>query len=852
MGCKFATLDLSSFDTRKVTDFSNFVGSSYLTTLILGSNFKTSSATNFFYMFAGCSSLTSLDLSGFDTSNVTSTYCMFNGCSSLTRLDLSSFNTSKVTTMYHMFANCTNLKYLDISSFNMSKVTVVTNMLMFGSSNKIETLKTPYNNTAELPITTGSTLYNEAGNVVTSVPANTSSSLTYTNTLPYKTFPETWKTEIASTTYMTTTVDANNLTSIKFEFSAPSGYSQIGTLSTGIKVYKSTSSSTQIAFVNEKTIYAPENCSYMFDLMTSLKSITFNNFDTSKTTTMVNMFSNCDFTTLDLSGFDTSNVTSFNAFIQGVTYMTSLKLGTKFDTSKSTDFQYMFQGCMSLTTLDLSMFNTSKAIYMNCMFQSCSGLTSLDLSKFNMKSATYVSDMLNFGSSNKIKIIKTPYKNSISIEITTGSSLYDVSTGLSAPQLPANVTASKTYSTKVVLNFDAVGGTCSTSSITGYYGVSLYDIGKSLPTPTKIGYTFEGWSSSMGSITNATKLYLDSPAKITAKWTEGEESDLQIKETLSEVISNAFASNGIDYDDNYVNELIFYSNFNIHYEPFSAQEYSSFSSDAGWRLLGTYIGSNVYYIKHTEGVYSVAFVCDIDEGFTIKVEDFVNAFAPFNALTSLDMSGVSVEDPTNTTVAQLPGSLQVFATPISWSNPTFSYVDMSGAFLSLESANGTQIDQVTHFQYSNVFGQGGFWFGGEPTLAYIEVSSNPITMDDEYNWSFNGSYLVGYVPYNRTLMKYIPIELNVWPSDYSEQGYWEIVGGDVCYIVVDDISTFIDSDGYVHFIQAYQVSSFLEQDNKNQFEIEMDGEISISYSETCILPEKKGFVVEIEKDKKVG
>ena len=62
------------------------------------SGFDTSKVTNMGLMFEGCSSLTTLDLSGFDTSNVTGSMgSMFEGCSRLTTLDLSGFDTSNVT-----------------------------------------------------------------------------------------------------------------------------------------------------------------------------------------------------------------------------------------------------------------------------------------------------------------------------------------------------------------------------------------------------------------------------------------------------------------------------------------------------------------------------------------------------------------------------------------------------------------------------------------------------------------------------------------------------------------------------------------------------------------------------------
>ena len=61
-------------------------------------------------MFYNCQSLTSLDLSSFDTKNVTNMYCMFYNCQSLASLDLSSFDMRNVLFWGYMFAGCTNLK----------------------------------------------------------------------------------------------------------------------------------------------------------------------------------------------------------------------------------------------------------------------------------------------------------------------------------------------------------------------------------------------------------------------------------------------------------------------------------------------------------------------------------------------------------------------------------------------------------------------------------------------------------------------------------------------------------------------------------------------------------------------
>ena len=146
-GCSSLTsLDLSSFNTSKVTDMRGlFAGCKNLRSLNV-SSFNTSNVQHMDAMFKGCSSLTSLDLSNFNTSNVVSMgyYVrvfsnsgswgqvqhsgydwdggMFMNCSGLTSLNLSSFNTSKVTNMCKMFCNCKQLTFLDLSNFDMTLV----------------------------------------------------------------------------------------------------------------------------------------------------------------------------------------------------------------------------------------------------------------------------------------------------------------------------------------------------------------------------------------------------------------------------------------------------------------------------------------------------------------------------------------------------------------------------------------------------------------------------------------------------------------------------------------------------------------------------------------------------------
>ena len=139
---KLISLDLSSFDTSKVTNMSYmFYDMSSLTTLDL-SSFDTSKVTNMRDMFSGMRSLTSLNLSNFNTSKVTDMSSMFNYMPNLTTLNLSNFDTSKVINMSHMFCDMPNLTTLDLSNFDTSQVTNMESMFSFSlidaSNDKLE------------------------------------------------------------------------------------------------------------------------------------------------------------------------------------------------------------------------------------------------------------------------------------------------------------------------------------------------------------------------------------------------------------------------------------------------------------------------------------------------------------------------------------------------------------------------------------------------------------------------------------------------------------------------------------------------------------------------------------------
>ena len=63
--------------------------------------------------------------------------------------------------------------------------------------------------------------------------------------------------------------------------------------------------------------------------------------------------------------------------------------------TKITNTSYMFCDCNSLTNIDLSNFNTQNVTYMTDMLSGCNSLTNIDLSNFNIQKFISMNSMLS-------------------------------------------------------------------------------------------------------------------------------------------------------------------------------------------------------------------------------------------------------------------------------------------------------------------------------------------------------------------------------------------------------------------------------------------------------------------------
>ena len=168
------------------------------------------------------------------------------------------------------------------------------------------------------------------------------------------------------------------------------------------------------------------NC--MFNDCESLTTLDVSKFDTSKVINMNGMFHYCkSLTTLDASNWDTSNVTKMFTMFNYCKSLTTLD-ASNWDTSNVDDMNDMFGSCHALTTIDISNWDTSNVTKMKAMFGWCDALTTIK-GVIDMKSCTYYDDM--FFDCTKLTGVKI--KNPPSIYYTDKATFEKV-TGLNSSQ----------------------------------------------------------------------------------------------------------------------------------------------------------------------------------------------------------------------------------------------------------------------------------------------------------------------------------------------------------------------------------------------------------------------------------
>ncbi|MBD5294849.1 MAG: BspA family leucine-rich repeat surface protein [Bacteroides sp.] len=119
-------------------------------------------------------------------------------------------------------------------------------------------------------------------------------------------------------------------------------------------------------------------------------------FNTLNVTTMEYMFYGCySLKKLDLGGFDTKNVKSFSSMFEGCSSLESLNV-SGWNVKSCTDVSSMFDNCYLLKSININWINTQNISTLAGMFSDCHALESLDLSAFVSKNVTQYYSMFAY------------------------------------------------------------------------------------------------------------------------------------------------------------------------------------------------------------------------------------------------------------------------------------------------------------------------------------------------------------------------------------------------------------------------------------------------------------------------
>ena len=194
-----------------------------------------------------------------------------------------------------------------------------------------------------------------------------------------------------------------------------------------------------------------KDCTYMFTGCTSITSLDVSNFNTSNVTNMSCMFVSCTvLKSLDLSSFNTSNVVNMSSMFSSCDNLASLDISS-FYTSKVTNISSMFNGCNDLTELDISNFDMSSVNNIYYMFGNCRNLVDLkfgtNLGKgYTKKSNNSSQHILDLYACTKLthdslmSVINNLYDLNLTYDVANGGTLYTQMLNLGSTNL-AKLTA---------------------------------------------------------------------------------------------------------------------------------------------------------------------------------------------------------------------------------------------------------------------------------------------------------------------------------------------------------------------------------------------------------------------------
>ena len=379
MDCYSLTyIDLSNFNTSKVNGMNNMFSNCYSLTNLDVSKFNTSNVTNISEMFAGTGKINMIDMSKWDLSKLyndnyqsggfgkvfTGSYCE--------NIKLPNMNLKKKFNTYYgnTFAFLYGLKSLQAPELVNSYTNNI--KFMFADDNELYDVDMTDWDFSNVAYAYGA-FY---GTKISNVSANLSNA----------------KDSIYSM-FRFSYADSINISNLEISSKVTDTKWMFGdTKSTSID-FVDNSGNTKF------DTSGVTNMSYMFSNSKNLTTINgLNKLNTSNLKDIGAMFYNCNsLTSIDISGWDTSNINNVTSrlstndmtgLFEKCFNLVDLKLPRKFITVKVGDISGMFNNT-SLTSLDLSGWDTSNVYNMRHLFHNSTALERLNLVGWN---ASRVSD----------------------------------------------------------------------------------------------------------------------------------------------------------------------------------------------------------------------------------------------------------------------------------------------------------------------------------------------------------------------------------------------------------------------------------------------------------------------------
>ena len=432
---KIISVDLSNFDTSKLTNMKSAFENCELLETVDFNKFKGTSIINMNFLFSNCVELKSIDFSHLDPSSVVYMNSMFSGCvslysikfssskatslvnleemfykcSSLRSIDLSMFIITSATNMDYMFSGCSSLKYLDISNFKMETVTNANSMFKGIINLKyINLLKTKdyndYISKSELnnldnltvcqteQILTKDYMIHQCCKYNITIEKCEKTNyieIYYGEDVFYEKggFKNCGRDNISyiiigdNSINYTDKVDLDIKKNIKVEIHFDNKLESLSNFFCSDDENTKHIVSIDLSYLDTSKL---KDISSMFSGCSSLKTINLEYFNTSLVTNMSSLFRGClQLESIDLSNLETSSVNDMSKMFYGCSKLTSIDL-LSFDTFSVVDISSMFDGCSSIESLDLSNFKTSQVTNFDSIFSNCTNLKVLDISHFEI------------------------------------------------------------------------------------------------------------------------------------------------------------------------------------------------------------------------------------------------------------------------------------------------------------------------------------------------------------------------------------------------------------------------------------------------------------------------------------